>query len=371
MQPHHIDLPSASPGSHTRLTTWRYGTGGGKKVYIQAALHADEWPGLLMLHHLHALLERATVRGEILIVPYANPIGMRQFLGGYQLGRFDFDYSGNFNRGYLNLAAAALPYLDRDTLNSQDPATQTRSIRAAFKQALDAWQPQLESEHLRKTLQQLSYDADYVLDVHCDAVACAHAFVNQRHQATGEALARSLNLEVLLLEDDPGVIAFDEACASPWWRLERALDLTLPYACFATTLELRGERDVSDALAQADAEGILRFLHHLGVVVSDIECTTSQPPTDPIATPLTGVDRILAPQTGLLSFKVRPGDRVQRGDVVATLIDLDHPNAAAQALTTATDGIVYALGRNHLVRPGHVVVQVAGKQPISDGSLAY
>ncbi|UJF24451.1 succinylglutamate desuccinylase/aspartoacylase family protein [Suttonella sp. R2A3] len=362
-----IDLPSASPGSYTRLTTWRYGKEGGQKVYIQAALHADEWPGLLMLHHLHAQLEQATIRGEIVIVPYANPIGMRQFLGGYQLGRFDFDYSGNFNRGYLNLGEAALPYLDRDALAAQDTAAQTQTIRSAFKQALDAWQPQLESEHLRKTLQLLSYDADVVIDVHCDAAACAHAFTNERHQETGEALAQSLNLDVLLLEDDPGVIAFDEASASPWWRLERALDLKLPYACFSTTLELRGERDVSETLAQQDAEGVMRFLQHIGIV----DGPTLADNNTKVGTPLAGVGRILAPHSGLLDFKVAAGARVCQGDVVANLIDLDDPNATPTPLTATTDGIVYALGRNHLVRPGHVVVQIAGQKAISAGTLAY
>ena len=367
MQTEHLNLPAGSPGTHSSLTLWRYGQPGGKKVYIQAALHADEWPGLLMLHHLHKHLEHAKINGEILIVPYANPLGMRQFLGGYQLGRFDFDYSGNFNRGYLNLGEAALPYLDQERLRSMDDGDAIATVRNAMQQALNDWQPQLESEHLRKALQQLSFDADYVIDVHCDANACAHAFVNVRHQQTGEVLAQAMQLDALILEDDPGSIAFDEAACSPWWRLEAALDTTLPYPTFATTLELRGERDISDEIASNDAANFMKFLAHIGIVDGE-----PLPENDtPLGTPLAGVSRVLAPHSGLLDFKIEAGERVAAGALVAELINLDDPSATRTALHAPIDGTVYALGRNHLVRPGHVVVQIAGKEALGDGKLAY
>ena len=46
----------------------------------QAALHADEIPGLLVLHHLQRLLDQASVAGaidgEVVIVPLANHAGV-------------------------------------------------------------------------------------------------------------------------------------------------------------------------------------------------------------------------------------------------------------------------------------------------------
>ena len=42
-----------------RLTSHHYGTAGsGKKVYIQASLHADEVPAMLVAHVLRRELER-------------------------------------------------------------------------------------------------------------------------------------------------------------------------------------------------------------------------------------------------------------------------------------------------------------------------
>ena len=48
----------------------------GRKVYLQAGLHADEMPGVLVLQHLMALLDEAEKRGqilgEVLVVPAAT-----------------------------------------------------------------------------------------------------------------------------------------------------------------------------------------------------------------------------------------------------------------------------------------------------------
>ena len=42
-----------SPGKTTELNGFRLGNrGSGKKVYLQGALHSDEQPGIMALHHL-------------------------------------------------------------------------------------------------------------------------------------------------------------------------------------------------------------------------------------------------------------------------------------------------------------------------------
>ena len=84
-----IDHPLLSPslGSQKTLTSFHFGKRSegsdcGPKVYIQASLHAEELPGMLVAHHLRAMLESAEtagqIRGEIILVPVANPIGLAQ-----------------------------------------------------------------------------------------------------------------------------------------------------------------------------------------------------------------------------------------------------------------------------------------------------
>ena len=59
-------LLSPSLGSHKTLTSFHFGTPGrgGPKVYLQASLHAEELPGMLVAHHLRALLEAADAAGQ-------------------------------------------------------------------------------------------------------------------------------------------------------------------------------------------------------------------------------------------------------------------------------------------------------------------
>ncbi|MCZ7391585.1 succinylglutamate desuccinylase, partial [Klebsiella pneumoniae] len=61
-----MDHPLLSPslGSLKTLTSFHYGQpGSGLKIYIQASLHAEELPGMLVAHHLRSALEAADAQG--------------------------------------------------------------------------------------------------------------------------------------------------------------------------------------------------------------------------------------------------------------------------------------------------------------------
>ena len=80
-----IDLPAGVPGTRQSLVVHRFGKAGSRPlVYVQGALHADEIPGMaaarLLADRLQALDERGLVRGEVVVVPVANPIGLGQRL---------------------------------------------------------------------------------------------------------------------------------------------------------------------------------------------------------------------------------------------------------------------------------------------------
>ena len=89
-----IDLMCAGPGTRHSLKVMRFGNANASpKTYIQAALHADEVPAILVAHqlaHQLALLEaQGAITGEIMLIPFANPIGLSQQVLGQHLGRFD------------------------------------------------------------------------------------------------------------------------------------------------------------------------------------------------------------------------------------------------------------------------------------------
>ena len=112
--------------------------GSGKKAYLQAALHADEIPGLLVLHLLIQLLDQADQKGQILghivIAPIANPIGSNQHLLGELAGRYDQASGINFNRNYPDLSDEIL---DRIGLQlCEDADSNTKLIRQTAIQVI-------------------------------------------------------------------------------------------------------------------------------------------------------------------------------------------------------------------------------------------
>src|SRR3954465_13956997 len=112
-----LPLPPQHLGTTRTITVQRYGKPGARpKAYVQAGLHADEIPGMLTAHHLIARLDDAdrkgAIRGEIIVVPVANPIGLDQFVGGRLLGRSSLEQGQNFNRGFADLVETVASQLE-------------------------------------------------------------------------------------------------------------------------------------------------------------------------------------------------------------------------------------------------------------------
>lgn len=365
----HIVLPSAAPGTERTLRVHRYGAPDARpKAYVQAALHADEIPGLLVAQHLLRGLEHAQAEGrligEVVVVPVANPIGLSQHLNGRLLGRFDFDGTGNFNRGFPNLAVGVLERVKGQL--SADPAANVARIRKELRNVLAEQAAARETDALKRALLGLAIDADWVFDLHCDSEALLHLYASRWQQAAAVELGADLGAAVVLLEENPGGQPFDEACIEPWLTLRAALagEGPIPLACFATTVELRGQADVNDADAAADAAGLLRFLQRRGVIAGE-PGPLPEPRCEP--TPLDGVDVLTASAAGVLVYRKRLGEQVAAGEVVAELVDPlgEPPGAARMPVRSATSGVLFTRMTERLARPGQKFCKVAGKEPLS------
>ena len=206
-------LLSPSLGSQKTLVAFHFGTPGARpKVYIQASLHAEELPGMLVAHHLRQRLEAADnaglLRGEVVLVPAANPIGLSQRLDHRAMGRFEFDTAQNFNRHYPDMAAAVLD--DALTRLGPDAQSNLTAVRQLVGGWLTQWQPASELDSLRRRLLLLSHDADLVLDLHCDNDAVLHLYSEEACWPPLEPLARLLGCQAVLLARESGGGPFDE-----------------------------------------------------------------------------------------------------------------------------------------------------------------
>ncbi|MBC7800716.1 MAG: succinylglutamate desuccinylase/aspartoacylase family protein, partial [Gemmatimonadaceae bacterium] len=264
-----IVLDGGMPGTTHAIRMWRFGTpGAAPKVYVQAGLHADEVPGMLVAWHLIRLLQAhdaaGRVVGEVVVVPMANPIGLAQRVLGGGIGRFALADGVNFNRDYPGLADSAAQLVDGQL--SDDPADNVSVIRAALLQANAATTPATPAGHLKKALLGLALDADLVLDLHCENEGVVHLYTSTPLADRCAALSALLGAEAVLLAAQSGGDPFDEACSRPWLDLQARFGSPIPLACCAVTVELRGEADVGHALASADADALLGAMILLGAI---------------------------------------------------------------------------------------------------------
>jgi predicted deacylase len=365
-----IPLMNMSPGTARSLMVHRFGAPAARpKAYLQAALHADEIPGMLVLQHLIARLMKADAAGEILgeivIVPFANPIGLSQRSRGDLLGRYEFRAGGNFNRGF--------PYFDEaigDRVEGKlgtDADENITLIRAAFMAEIEAYPATNELLHWRREVMRLAGDADFVFDLHCDSEAILYLYLGTQNWPSAADLSAQMGSLVTLLTHDSGGGSFDETFSRPWWTLAQRFgdDTPIPPACLSATIELRGTADVDDDLAAGDADNLYRFFQRRGLIAGD----PGLPPKALCdATPLDGVDYVVAPSAGIVTYLKAPGDRIEAGETVAILIDpaAENPATARIALKSKTAGTLFGRHLMKFAIPGERICTVAGAEPLPD-----
>ncbi|WP_172327166.1 succinylglutamate desuccinylase/aspartoacylase family protein [Mangrovicoccus sp. HB161399] len=360
------ELLGFGPENLRSLTVLRFGTPGARpKAYIQAGLHADELPGMLVLRKLAAALEEAAekgaIAGEIVLVPVANPIGLAQVHGGYLRGRHDDATGENYNRGYPDLAEMISGTIGGSL--GADPAANVAAIRAAMGEAIAGLPVRTELDGLRIRLMELAHDADIVLDLHADNEALVHLYTGNALWPAAADLAAEIDARAVLLCDLSGGHPFDEACSGPWWALAAAFpEVPVPPACMAATVELRSNNDVDERLAGDDAAALMRFLKHRGAVAGE---AGALPRLLCEAMPLEAMQQVISPVEGIVVYHVRLGDTVRAGEVIATVTD---PLGGTTDVEASTDGVLFARHDQPYAWPGKVIGKVAGKDPLPERS---
>jgi len=366
---HHQQTALISPvlGTQRYIDSFHFGTGGeGKKVYIQASLHADELPGMLVAWKLkQQLIEleaKGQITGEIVLVPVANPIGQNQHLMDVHLGRYELENGHNFNRGYYDTFEEVK--LAVESKLTADKQANKQLIRSAMKTVLENWNVETEFQSQQKALQILSYDADVMLDLHCDFEAVLHLYSTYYSWEGIEPLARLLGSEINMLADDTGGNPFDCSVDMVWQRLNAEYGDTVPQGCIGATVELRGQADVCHEYADQDSKGILHYLHTLGVVNCEFETIVDE--TAP-SSDLGAVETLKSTQGGLVVLKAKVGEWIEAGQIFAEIINPITDHVEQVKVTQA--GRVYSRTNRRTATAGMLLGNVAGEQIIRSGYL--
>lgn len=368
MQTQSHPLISPTLGTARNLTSFHYGPGGGQKIYIQSSLHADELPGMLVswaLRRKLAVLEAAgKIKGEVVIVPVANPIGLNQHFLGHLTGRFETNTAQNFNRNFHDLAALVHPVIEARLTDDIDQ--NRNAIRQAMREALEAQKPETELASQRLALQLLSYDADVVLDLHCDWEAAMHLYTNPDLWPDVEPLACYLEAKASLLALNSVGNPFDEIHSFCWSDLRGRYGerFPIPNGSISVTIELRSQRDVTYEFAEHDAQAIIEYLTHRGVIDGT---PAPMPSIEFAATPLAGTEPIVAPISGVLVYRTEPGTWVDVGHEIADIVDPLTDRVVT--LKSSVAGVMYARHVTRFATAGLEFARIAGAKAFRSGSL--
>ncbi|SAL01560.1 succinylglutamate desuccinylase/aspartoacylase family protein [Caballeronia ptereochthonis] len=372
MQTRRHPLVSTTLGTTRELVSFHFGDANGRreKVYLQASLHADETPAMLtawtLKKRLAALEAEGRMRGEVALVPVANPIGLSQHVLGQFLGRFEANSGHNFNRGFPMPTAAALIERVGARFSSNDATHNARLLRGALVDMLGETTAKNEFESLRLTLLTLASQADVVLDLHCSLEATMHIYTSPASWPAIEPLARHLGANGVLLATDSGGQSFDEVHALLWNEVRERLGDRAPLGApnIAATIEHCGQRDVDYDTAARDADAIVEYLIARGVIEGEVK---DAPPLAQPATPLAGSQQLTAPVSGIVVYRAKVGARLKAGDPVFDVVD--PLTDAVTTVTTSNDGVFYMRRAIRFVYAGAPMGRVTGETPIRSGVL--
>lgn len=320
----YIAVAQNASGRNLNVPIYRISDGlAGPTIYIQSSIHGAEVQGNVVIYHLLQWLKSNTINGEIILVPNCNPVGTNIKAGEYTLGRFDPVNGTNWNRGY---------YYDKDQVASfVETVTKDESIadiKARFRAQIDTAISKKLAQHwglglaqqLNLKLQQIAVQADYVLDLHNGPVSTRHVYIPE--YAKEAATAFSIPHCIFIPNIFAG--ALDEACFCPWWTLQDALDdkfgKTYDFSVQAFTLEMGSQEVIDFAEGEKDANSILGYL-----ATKNVLHTQSYAPAkmQRLGVNLSNYKTLFTDFGGMVEYCVKPGQRVQSGEVMARILNVD------------------------------------------------
>lgn len=357
-----IALPSFSVGTEQYILFHRFkGRSGHKSVYIQAGTHADEHPGLLvaqfLIDRLSQLEEEGRLLGDVVVCPYANPVGMTQETFGSLTGRYSLENGENFNRNFPDISEKVK---ERIRSNSEKEF-KLSELKSIFLDECDNDHYQNTLTVIRSFLFREAIQHDILLDLHSDSSSELHVYSTCNKEEQALSLTKTIESSILILEEEAGGFPLDEAYSKTWKAAFEECGINEEEIGFSATIELRGKDKVCPTLAMQDCEGIIRFLSHEGTIQLEYDLKDGN---DVEIYPLEGLQPVKSDISGLVIWKKSLGERVEEGEVIAEVMPLDRswkePNIPVKS---SVDGVLLAKNIHHLVRQGQRIGKLVSKTP--------
>jgi predicted deacylase len=361
-------LQGDTPGQTTEFTYYKIGPKDApEKVHLQAALHADEQPGTMVLHHLLPKLRHADeqnlLRARFTVMPMVNPLGMSNMSLRHHIGRYDVNSGVNYNRRWPDLFAMIRQQLAGRL--GDDERFNVNLIRKAVAQWIDGQQPRTAAEQLRLLVLREAHDAEFLFDLHCDDDSLLHIFTSPELMPELQDLADWMGAAATLTAADSGGGSFDEVLP----QLYRKVAATnpgkpVPMASATATLEYRGQADTFDHLGADDAQRLYGFLCGRNLIDDN---PGDKPGLAPRATPFEATEVVRVEKAGIVAYRVELGEKVRKGQPIADLIALDGPEAfiGRTPILAGTDGFILSRTARKYAPRGANIAKIVGTQPLA------
>ncbi len=373
-QLHHTSLIGDTPGTATKLYWYTIGPDDAEtRIHLQAALHADEQPGTMALHHLLPRLRDADAAGQLrahfTIFPSVNPLGLGNYALRHHIGRYDIETGINYNRRWPDLYPQVAEAIAGKLTG--DGKTNIAIIRAAVVAWIDMQEPRTAIQQLRLLVLRSAAAADIVLDLHCDDDSLKHIFTSPELMPGLQDLADWMGVAATLTAEDSGGGSFDEVLPTLYRKARLAHPHhPIPSGAETATLEYRGRADSFDAIGEEDAAGLFGFFAARGLIAAD---PGARPAPAPAPTPFEATEVLRVDAPGLLAYRVELGERVHKGQPVADLIAMDGPEAymARRPILAGTDGFVLSRVMGKYVVRGASIAKIVGTEVLPARAGAY
>jgi predicted deacylase len=206
-------------------------------------------------------------------------------------------------------------------------------------------------------LQGLSFDADFVLDLHTGDLAPHYLYAPEYAWKS----APYFHIPHILLMQNQFAGAFDEVNFCAWWTLVeelKALGRTdIHPDVEAYTVELGSLEIIRPEEMERDADRILNFLRHKGMVSGE-----AKPPAETLyACHIQDYLSYCAPASGLAVIDLAPGAHLKAGQQLGYILtmrnyrSMDHPEQALTPVLVREDGILITRSRSPIVFEGQVL----------------
>jgi predicted deacylase len=281
----------------------------GPVVWLTACIHGDEVGGTAIVHDVFARLRKeGLTRGAVHAFPLINSMGFE-----------------NVSR-FLNT--------DREDLNRCFPGNPGGSMAEQIARRI--------YDTIMKSGPALVIDLhnDWVQSIPHILVDPAHAYPDRKIARRTLELARASGL--LLVEDSDVFHPLRNTLAGA------VLDAGVP----AYTIEAGGAYAVVESGVAAGTNAVLGTLRSMAMIewFDPVEASVG-------AKPLRYTNRPLCSTSGLIRFKVRPGQKIREGQLLAQVFSAF--GSREESLTAIADGFVLGLEDHARVLPGREVIAIA------------